>query len=193
MSSEKYLLYYDKYLLTFYIFCDKIIANHSTRRIIMKKLLPAMIRFLLILMTLSTLAMAIFWTPGVIEYANSFASSVNAKGIITVSGYTVSSIISVTALAVFLVSSRFPSAIENDGIFTLKTAKLVKLIAILILVDSVFLFIAITALFILGDRLLSPALAFVDVIGIAISAMLFVLSVYVKDASYLKEEADYTL
>lgn len=159
----------------------------------MKKLLPTMIRILLVFMTLSTLAMAFFWTPRVIDYAIGFISSTNAKSFIILSGYALSAIIAFIALAIFLASSKFPRAIENDGIFTLKTASLVKRIAILILVDSVFLLTAITALFILGDRLLSPALAFVDVIGIALSAMLFVLSGYVKDASYLKEEADYTL
>ena len=48
-------------------------------------------------------------------------------------------------------------------------------------------------LLIIGERILAPALAFFSVIGYTISALLFILSGYVRDAASLKEEADLTL
>ena len=47
--------------------------------------------------------------------------------------------------------------------------------------------------FCLGERVLSPALAFVDAIGLTVALMLATLSNYVREAAVLKEEVDYTL
>jgi len=155
----------------------------------MKKTIPIMIRLLLTFMSIATLIMAFFWTPHLVLYANEITNS----AIVTPSAYTLSSLITAIALTVFVISFSFPTAIEKESIFTLGIAKNVKLIALLILIDCLLFAIGTVLLFILGDRLLSPALAFVDVIGIAVSAMLLVLSEYLKEASYLKEEADCTL
>ena len=159
----------------------------------MKKSLPNMIRILLVLMTTATLAMAFLWTPNVISYTKELISGNNAENVISVSVCALSTIITLISLTVYLISFKFPTAIESESIFTQKTAGILKLIAILIFADCFFFGVGIAVLFGLGDRLLAPALAFVDVIGIAISAMLLVLSRYVKDAAYLKEEVDCTL
>lgn len=159
----------------------------------MKKFLPNMIRILLSFMIVTTVAMAIFWTPNAILYANELVSEADAKSAISATAFSLSLLLSVIALTVFIVSFKFPIAIKKETIFTIKTASTIKLIAILVLCDCILLAVGIAILFALGDILLSPALAFVDIIGVAVSAMLFVLSKYVKDASYLKEEVDHTL
>ncbi len=159
----------------------------------MKKSVPNIIRAVLVVMMLSMTAMQIFWVPNMISYVKSFINDPQTEIAISILGYVTSFIISAIAIAVFAITFKFPKAIEQDSIFTQATASRLKLIAILILIDCILFAAGAICLLCLGEFVLSPAFAFFDVIGIALMAMLFILSKYVKDAAYLKEEADLTL
>ena len=48
-------------------------------------------------------------------------------------------------------------------------------------------------MFVFGEKLLAPLFLFFDVVGLAVSAVFFILSKYIRDAAALKEEVEHTL
>lgn len=159
----------------------------------MKKAMPKLVRILICVMILSLISMAILWTPRVTEYALSFVSESGTESAVRAASYISSTLILLISLTVFLISFKFASCFEKDSVFTVSTAKDIKLVAYLVLIDCIILAFVSAFLFFIGDAILAPALAFFDIIGIAIAATLFVLSCYLKDAAKLKEEVDCTL
>ncbi len=159
----------------------------------MKKNTPNLIRILLSIMIVSIIAMMVLWVPRAVSYAEGFLAESEGSGWYGIVAYVISISVAVVAVAVFLISFRFPVAIEKGEIFTEKISVLLRRISILVIADCILFGAGTVGLFVLGDRVLSPALAFADVIGVALFGMLWVLSKYVKDAAVLKEEADCTL
>lgn len=159
----------------------------------MRKTLSNFIRFLLAFMVLASAAMCIWWLPQAVEYACRFFESSNIGDGVESLVYALCALIAVPLFAVFFVSFKFPKFIENDTIFGEKTAKLLKAIGITVISDCVLFIACVILFFIMGERVLSPALAFVGAIGITVGLMLLVLSKYVERAALLKEEADCTL
>ncbi len=88
---------------------------------------------------------------------------------------------------------RFSELIEADCIFTETTALLLARISLVLLVDCAMFLVGIVALFIVGEFTISPLLALVCLIGLALSVLLHMLSGYIRRAAALKEEADATL
>lgn len=156
----------------------------------MKKKLSSAIRFLLLFMLVICVAVCLAWAPVVKDYVGGFVGSFNGFAHLF---YGACFVMVVPLLVVFILAFRFPSAIEKDRIFDKKTARLLKIISVIIFSDcSVFLGFVIW-LFATGERLLSPAFAFVGAIGFVVAFMLLVLSDYVCRAAILKEEVDSTL
>jgi hypothetical protein len=60
-------------------------------------------------------------------------------------------------------------------------------------VDCILLLGAVVLLLLIGELLVSPLLALIDLIGFALGFLLHVLADYVRRAAILKEEADATL
>ena len=159
----------------------------------MKKCVPDSIRILLVVMILSVASTVVFWLPKVLDYTQGFLNELGGGHYLTLAAKVLAAVISFIALLVFFVAFRFPRAIETDSIFTDKTAALLKLIACLLLADSILFGAVTVCLFVIGETLLSPVFAFFDLVGFCVTGMIFVLSGYVRDAAYLKEEVDGTL
>ena len=81
----------------------------------------------------------------------------------------------------------------RDSIFDKKTAALIKKIAVIILCDCLLFGVLSGCIFVLGEKVLSLLFIFVAMIGITVSAMLFILADHVNQASELKEEVEGTL
>ena len=95
--------------------------------------------------------------------------------------------------AVILLMALQLSASGEDRIFTRETAKLLARIA-WILAGDCTAFLAVTVIFYcVGDRLIAPLFALIDLIGFVLSYLLWQLSGYIGRAAVLKEEADGTL
>ena len=159
----------------------------------MRKNLSNIIRLVLVFMLISSVAMCIFWLPNAVDYAGKiFENAENFKNVKYLL-YAIGYIIALPLFAVFIIAFRFPSAIETDSVFHKKTARLIKAISIIIFSDCTLFGAVVAWLFSIGERVLSPVLAFVDAIGFTVALMLLVLSEYVSRAAILKEEADYTI
>lgn len=103
------------------------------------------------------------------------------------------SILAVPCLCVLSMALAFPSAIASDEIFTLKNANLIARISLILCVDCILFLTAIIALLCVGELLVSPLLAMIDLIGFALAFLLRILADYVKRAAKMKEEVDATL
>ena len=107
--------------------------------------------------------------------------------------YTVCTIIALPLFAVLILGFYFPYAIKNDMIFNIKTAKILNIIALLLLFDCTAFGIFNAYILFTGEKLLAPALLFVALIGVTVGTVLLILSSYIKKATLLKEEVDATL
>ncbi len=96
-------------------------------------------------------------------------------------------------VAILALSMRFAGAIERDEIFTLTTAGNLRLIAWIFFADCTAFLVGIIALFILGDSLLTPIFALIDLVGFSIGVLLRILSGYIQRAAALQEEVEGTL
>ena len=158
----------------------------------MKLSLATIIRVVLIILIVSTVIMFLFWTPHAIDHTLDFVRSEQTDTTRTIL-FAICAIITILLLMIFAISFNFCSEIATDTIFSQKTAARLRLISIMIFIDCAIFTTGIVWLFCLGERVLSPALAFVDVIGFTVALMLSVLSRYVHKAAILKEETDHTL
>ena len=159
----------------------------------MCKCLPNAIRVVLILMLLSMGAMCALWFPVAVDYVGGFYESAGDFEYVKGWLYVICAIVSLPLFAVFIIAFSFPPAIENDSVFTKKTARNIKCISNIIFADCIVFAATVIWIIWMGERILSPVLAFVDVIGIMVAFMLYVLSGYISRAAVLKEEADHTL
>ena len=155
----------------------------------MNRSVSVIIRVVLIIMSLVSLFLAASWVPDAIEYLAVVSDSFALKVI----AYVLSSLILVVSFVIYIFAFKFPAAVESDTIFTDYTAARVKSIAVLVLVDCVLLAAGVTVLFVFGEKLLAPLFLFFDVVGLAVSAVFFILSKYIRDAAALKEEVEHTL
>lgn len=104
-------------------------------------------------------------------------------------------LIALPCFVVFFYVWRVSSAVKNDTVFTMLTAKWVKTGAILLLFDSALLFIGNIILFLLGIN--HPAILILSIIGgifiAALALLAAVLSRYLTKAAILQEESEGTL
>ena len=151
-----------------------------------------LIRVLLIFMMAVTVLMAFCWVPNAISYVSAnTACTLSAP--LKYAVYAFAATVTLLSLVIFSCAFHFPNAITEGTVFTQKTVSKLRLTARLVLVDCILFSLCVLLLLIIGERILAPALAFFSVIGYTISALLFILSGYVRDAASLKEEADLTL
>ncbi len=156
----------------------------------MKKNLPNLVRCILIIMLLAGAGMCIFWIPSVVSYLEGACKPLANIGELLYIGFLV---VALPLFAVFFMAFAFVPAFEGDSIFDKRIAKLIKKIALIILCDCLLFGILSGGIFALGERVLSILFIFVAMIGITVSAMLFVLADHVDKASELKEEVEGTL
>ena len=102
-------------------------------------------------------------------------------------------LLTIPCAVILLMALRLPGAVKNDRIFTVETASLLSRIALIFCVDCILLLGAVILLLLIGELLVSPLLAIIDLIGFALAFLLYVLAGYVRRAAILKEEADATL
>ena len=157
----------------------------------MKRSVANLIRLILMIMLAATLFMSVLWMPNAVDHFCALLTEQSSS--IRPWLYAAATVIALPLFAVFIIGFEFPTAIEGDTIFSMRTAKLLRVIATLLFSDLALFAIGVIALFVVGDMLLAPALAFVLAIGITVSLMLCVLASYVENAAVLKEEADGTL
>ena len=159
----------------------------------MKNNLIILIRVVLTAMLVGVIALCIFWLPSLVNYIGSHFENQNMFSIVKGLIFGISTILALSLITVFALGFKFLPELKNDTIFHKKNAKLIKLISIILFLICGIFGICVIGLFVIGDTILSPALLFVDAIGIIVALMLFVLSKYVDNASILKEEVDATL
>ena len=159
----------------------------------MKNSLIILIKVALIILLIGVIALCVFWLPSLVDYIGSHIESQEQFNTIKILIYTASIILSLSLITVFLLGFKFLPELENDTIFHKKNAKLIKTISIILFSACGLFSLCVIWLFLMGELILSPALLFVDAIGVIVALMLFVLSKYVDNASILKEEVDATL
>ncbi len=156
----------------------------------MKKNLPGLVRCILIVMLIAGAGMCIFWIPSVVSYLEGACEALAGKGTFLYVGFFVAA---VPVFAVFFMAFAFVPAFERDSIFDRRIARLIKKIALIIFCDCLFFGVLSGGIFALGEKVMSVLFIFVAMIGITVSAMLFVLADHVDRASELKEEVEGTL
>ncbi|MBE6917955.1 MAG: DUF2975 domain-containing protein [Ruminococcaceae bacterium] len=162
----------------------------------MKKTLANFIRALLVFLIIASALMCKLWLPGaifmVIGHLEQYAGIAGAEVSMAVCGLC--AVVVLPVFVIFVMSFAFPGAIEKETIFSEKTAKLLKVIGVLLVADCALLCVMLTVLLALdASWLLVAPFIFTGVLGITVGCMLLVLSKYVKHAAALKEEADCTL
>lgn len=160
----------------------------------MVKLTTAAVRCTLIILFCATVLIFALWVPSIHTLVCKLLQENHDQVyFLHYFVYPIASIIMCCALGVILVAFKFPASIKRDEIFSYPTAKKLSIISYLLSVASVLGFISALMLFLIGEHILSPVLAFAFLIGGCIALMLAILSSYVKRAAILKEEADHTL
>lgn len=127
--------------------------------------------------------------PQFIEYAveNDYIGAENRLW------FTFGAVLLVLPCAAILIMALQLSASREDPVFTEDTAHLLYRISLILAVDC-GAFAAVTViLFCLGDLLVAPLFALIDLIGLSLSYLFWQLSGYIHRAAALKEEADATL
>ena len=160
----------------------------------MGKITINLVKFALVLLLFGVVALFAFWLPSLHGYVRELLPKADTQ--LYFLGnlfYPLSVLIALPLIAIIGVAFRFPGAIERDEIFSRNTAKSLGLISSLMFSSCIVGFTAVTLLFVIGDRILSPLLLFTFVAGCILALMLAVLSRYVKRAAILKEEVDHTL
>jgi len=156
----------------------------------MKKYLPKLEQCILIIMLLSGVAMCVFWMPSAISYLEDSCDALAGNTELLYLGFLV---VIIPLFAIFFMAFAFVPAFTRDSIFDKKTAALIKKIAVIILCDCLLFGVLSGCIFVLGEKVLSLLFIFVAMIGITVSAMLFILADHVNQASELKEEVEGTL
>ena len=107
--------------------------------------------------------------------------------------FIAAAVLLVIPCATILVMALKLSASEEDPIFTEDTAVLLYRISVMLAVDC-GAFLAVTViLFCLGDLLIAPLFALIDLVGLTLSFLFWQLSGYIHRAAKMKEEVDATL
>ncbi len=154
--------------------------------------LASKIRAFILLLMAVFIIFSVYFLHSFAEYISFFFADIG----ITLSNYVIyvlGAILIAVCISILAISMRFVGAVERDEIFTNKTANTLSLISRIFFVTCGAFFLVPASLFIIGERYISPMLAILDLVGIAIGVLLFILSDYIRRASELKEEVDLTL
>lgn len=146
------------------------------------------IRFFLITILCLFSILFVWWLPYFSQYLSQFFGND-----LTYTVYTLGAIVGLPILSIFALGLIFPKSISQDRIFHESTACLLKIIHIILGATCFLLCILGIILFALREALFSFVFIGVGFIGMLVSLMLRVLSLYVRKAAILKEEADATL
>lgn len=107
--------------------------------------------------------------------------------------FAAAAVLLVAPCATILVMALKLSASDEDPIFTEGTAVLLYRISIILAIDC-GAFAAVTViLFCLGDMLVAPLFALIDLVGLTLAFLFWQLSGYIHRAALMKEEVDATL
>lgn len=153
----------------------------------MNKQISLLIKIILFILIGAGILLSITWLPTFINYIKEF--SINSDWV----SYTICAVIAIPVFIVLILGFYFPYAIKNDMIFNIKTAKILNIIALILLFDCTAFGIFNAYILFTGEKLLAPALLFVALIGVTVGTVLLILSSYIKKATLLKEEVDATL
>ena len=156
----------------------------------MRKNVPSTVRLILIIMLLAGVAMCALWIPRAVSYLGSSCPALEGFEELLYLGF---GIIAIPIFTVFFMAFAFVPAFEQDSIFDKRTARLIKVIAYIVLGDCVAFGIMMGIVTCLGETVLAPLMIFVSLIGITVSAVLMILADHVDRASELKEEVEGTL
>ena len=160
----------------------------------MNKISASLIRTVTAALIIVFAAICLGFIPGFSAYLDGFLTENGiAIGHVTaiVCGFGI-----LAAIPVFIIlalAMKLPRAVAEDRIFTVDTAALLSRIACIFFGDCILLLCAVISLLLVGEFLVSPLLALIDLIGFALAFLLRILADYVRRAAILKEEADCTL
>ncbi len=128
-------------------------------------------------------------------FVRNFSDHVEAlsAAVPTVAVYVAAGLLYILCLTMLLMSFKIPMSMKNDTVLSYEMASLLKKLSVLMLIAAVMLFAVSVFMFCVGDHLISPIIAIVDIIAFAIYLVLSVLGGYIRRAAELKEEADATL
>lgn len=153
----------------------------------MDKHFPKLVVFTLIFMLVAGALMSIFWIPRVAEYLEE-SCSILKDGEPYI--YICFGVIAIPLFAIFIMAFGFVPAFKRDSIFDRKTARLIKAIADILLIDCVITVLFTISVIAYGELLIAPLFLFAALIGITVSFVLFILANHVEKASDLKEETE---
>lgn len=156
----------------------------------MRKNVPSTVRLILIIMLIAGAVMCALWLPSAVAYLENSCPALEGCETLLYLGF---GIVAIPVFAVFFMAFAFIPAFEQDSIFDKRTARLIKHIAYIILSDCAVFGVMMGVVMCLGERVLSPLLIFISLIGLTVSVVLMILADHVDRASELKEEVEGTL
>ena len=153
----------------------------------MKKHVPFVVNLFITLAIAACAVLCYLWLP-------LFICAV--VSVMDVSSRLVAAICGCIAIPLFVVLGLgygFSTAIKNDTVFSLATAKRLKLVSGLLFADCGVFCVLVAVLLCFGEFWFSPLLGFMGFVGLMVAYVLLLLSRYVQSAAMLKEEVDATL
>ena len=153
----------------------------------MKKHVPFLVNLFITVAIAACLLLCFQWLP-LFLFAVVTVVDVSAKLVAVICG-----LIAIPLFVVLGLGYGFSTAIKNDTVFSLATAKRLKWISVLLFADCGVFCSLIAVLFCFGERWFSPLLGFMGFVGLMVAYVLLLLSRYVRNAAALKEEVDATL
>ena len=134
--------------------------------------------------------MCFTWVPDAVEYIEFSCRVLEGKSTLI---YLCFAAVILPVFCVFVMAFKFVPAFSRDSMFDKRIAKLIIRIAIIILLDCIFFGTLACVVLLLGERVLSPLLLLIALMGITVSVMLMVLGDHVEKAAVMKEEAEGTI
>lgn len=160
----------------------------TKRRILtMDKHFSKLVVFTLCFMIVAGVIMCFGWVPTAVEYLTGSCSALYNQELLI---YICFALIAIPMFIIFIMAFGFVKAFKQDSVFDMKTAKLIKTIADILLGDCIFTELTIILLMSCGEALLAPLFLFVTLIGVTVSFVLYILSNHVEKAAKLKEETE---
>lgn len=153
----------------------------------MKKHVPFIVNLFITIAIAACVMLCLQWLP-LFLFAVVSVVDVSSKLVAVICG-----LIAIPLFVILGLGYGFSTAIKNDTVFSLATAKRLKLISVLLFADCGVFCALIAALLCLGELWFSPLLGFMGLVGLMVAYVLLLLSGYVKNAAALQEEVDATL
>jgi hypothetical protein len=159
----------------------------------MKLKISSLTRMFTFLLIAIFAVISICFIPNFAEYLCQYMKASGSFSVPRELIYAFGALVSIPCEVILFMSLSLSDAIENDAVFTAKTAETFSAISLILFVDCAVFLGSIIMLFCVGEFTVSPLFALVDLIGFGLSVLLYLLSGYIKRAASLKEEVDATL